>query len=259
MRVLYMGNNWVGWQLLRVLKNQGTELVGLVAHPLGRAKFRDDILRTSDLPPNLVFDASRLREPDVIAAIRALRPDIGVCGCFGYILRKPLVDIFPLGCVNSHISLLPYNRGAFPNVWSIVERTPAGVSLHYVDDGVDTGDLIAQQAVPVEPTDTGKSLYEKLERAAVELFERTWPLITSGTAGRSPQDHSKTTAHRIADVAAIDEIDLDRPYQARELIDILRARTFPPYRGAFFVHDGRKVYLRIELDYGEAPATEGQS
>jgi methionyl-tRNA formyltransferase len=252
-----MGNNWVGWQLLRVLRGQGADLVGLVAHPPDRQKYRAEIVAEAGLPADRVFDAARLRDPAVIADIAALKPDIAVCGCFGYILRKPLVDVFPRGVVNSHISLLPYNRGAFPNVWAIIDRTPAGVSLHYIDGGVDTGDLIAQKEVPVEPTDTGQSLYGKLERAAVELFTETWPKLRAGTIGRTPQDHTRATGHKLADVASIDEIDPDATYTGRELIDRIRARTFPPYKGTYFVDNGRRVYLRLELEYGDEPPREG--
>lgn len=247
MRILYLGNNWVGWKLLEVLKQRGEDVVGVVVHPPGRTKHRDDILRVAGLDPTRVFDASDLGRAEVLATIEALRPDIGICGCFGYLLRAQLLKIFPLGCINSHISLLPYNRGAFPNVWSIIDGTPAGVSLHYVDAGVDMGDIVAQAEVPVELTDTGETLYRKLENAAVELFARSWHAIRSGEVVRRIQDHSKATSHRVADVSCVDEIDLDRSYPARQLIDLIRARTFPPHRGAYVVVDGRKVYLQIHL------------
>src|SRR5690606_31461343 len=140
-----------------------------------------------------------------------------------------------------------WNRGAHPNVWSIVEGTPAGVTLHHVDDGVDTGDIIAQRRIPVEPTDTGQSLYARLEQASVELFRDTWPAIADGTAPRTPQPAEAGSSHRARDLAQLDEIDLDRTFTARALIDILRARTFPPFEGAHFTVEGRKVGVRISL------------
>jgi methionyl-tRNA formyltransferase len=251
MRVVYFGNNWVGWQMLTVLREQGAEVVGLVVHPPERAKYRDELIECAGLDAERIFDASKLSQPAIRDGLRALNADIGICGCFGYILRGNVFDMFPLGCLNSHISLLPHNRGAYPNVWSIVERTPAGVTLHYIDDGVDTGDVVAQLEVTVEPIDTGATLYRKLERAAVELFERTWPAIRDRRIERRRQDETGATCHRMADVGRIDEIGLDRCYTGRELINILRARTFPPYRGAFFLDQGRRVYLRLELEYGD--------
>ncbi len=144
---------------------------------------------------------------------------------------------------------MPFNRGAHPNVWSIVEDTPAGVTLHYIDEGVDTGDTIAQRRVPIEPIDTGETLYRKLEKACVGLFKEVWPLIRCGKAERIPQRQTGGTFHRIRDTERIDQIDLDSPYTARELINIIRARTFAPYPGAYFCHEGRKAYMRLQLFY----------
>jgi methionyl-tRNA formyltransferase len=104
--------------------------------------------------------------------------------------------------------------------------------------------------MPVEPVDTGETLYRKLERASVKLMKDTWPLILSGQAGRRPQSsEEESTFHRAREVENIDEINLDRAYPARELIDLLRARTFPPYTGAYVRVGNRKVYLRLQLLY----------
>lgn len=244
MRVAVFANNRVGLEALRWLKGGSDEVVALILHPEARAKHADEIRATC--PDALHLDASRLAEADTIAALRATKPEIGASLYFGYILKAPTLSLFPRGVVNLHPSLLPWNKGQYPNVWSIVERTPAGVTLHYIDEGIDTGDIIARREVPVLPHDTGLTLYRRLEDAALDLFRETWPMIRAGEAPRLPQSGGGSY-HRTRDVERIDEIDLDRQYTARDLIDILRARTFPPYRGAFFKAQGRKVYVRIEL------------
>jgi methionyl-tRNA formyltransferase len=101
--------------------------------------------------------------------------------------------------------------------------------------------------VQVQPTDTGQTLYEKLERAGLTLFAETWPAIRNGAITPETQDKTAGSVHRISDVAKLDEIDLDRNVSARELINILRARTFPPYRGAYFLCDGRRIFLSLTL------------
>jgi methionyl-tRNA formyltransferase len=251
MRILFLGNNWVGWQVVRWLREQDEQIVGLVVHPPHRRKFGDEIIRSAQVSPEHIFNGAELHQPEVLQAIRALRPDVGLSALFGYILAPEFLDLFPSGVVNLHPAYLPYNRGAYTNVWSIFERTPAGVTLHYIDTGVDTGDIIAQQQVPIEPVDTGEMLYRKLEQECVELFKETWPLIRSGQAPRIRQRSDEGTYHRTKDVERIDYVDLNRKYTARELIDIIRARTFPPYPGAYFIHEGRKVYLRLQLLYEE--------
>ena len=194
---------------------------------------------------------SLLRQPEVLEAIKTFQPDIGVSILFDYVLKPDFLALFPLGVVNLHSSYLPYNRGQYPNVWSIVEGTPAGVTLHYIDEGIDTGDLIAQEKLAIEPVDTGKTLYGKLAQTCVGLFKKTWPLIRTGRAPRTIQNKKEGTYHTTHDVNQIDDIDLDKTYTARELIDVIRARTFKPYKGAYFVDQGRKIYMRMQLFYEE--------
>ena len=251
MKILYFANNWLGCEVLDWLRGQDVEIAGLVLHPAGHRKFGDELLRTSGLPHDRVFDAGRLHTPEVLDAIRRLQPDLGVSVLFGYILRPALLAFFPRGIVNLHPSLLPFNRGACPNVWPIVDDTPAGVTLHYVDATIDTGDIIAQQPVEVEPVDTAGTLYRKLEEASLDLFRRAWPRLRSGDAARAPQSAQAGTSHRLRDLDSITEIDPGRLYTGGELINILRARTFRPYPGAYFrTADGRRVHLRLELEYG---------
>lgn len=249
MRVFAFANNEVGAEVVRCLRDSGATIVGLAVHPERRGKCRTEIIAASGVAPENVFEGPCLKTAHTVAHLRALAPDIGVSALFGYILRADLLNLFPQGCVNLHPSLLPYNRGAYPNVWSIIDSTPAGVTLHYMDEGIDTGDLIAQQKVPVEAIDDGASLYRKLERASVELFRATWPKIVAGAVIRTPQVGEGTT-HMTADVSRLDEVSLEETYTGRELIDLIRARTFPPHRGVYFREGDRKVYLELRLSYG---------
>ena len=250
MRTLLFVNNWVGSQVVAWLRERGETLVGLVMHPEGRQRYGREILAAAALPSERVFDGSRLDTPETLAALRALEPDIGVSAYFGYILRRPILSLPAAGCVNLHPAYLPYQRGANPNVWSLLEEgTPAGATLHYMDEGVDTGDIIHQRQLVVAPTDTGATLYRRLELLALEVFQEGWPLLAAGT--RRPQDPSAGCTHRMRDLAPLDEIHLDESYRARDLINLLRARTFPPYHGAYFRAGQKKVYIRIELSEEE--------
>jgi len=258
MRILFLGNNWVGWQILQWLKKRGEEIAGLVIHPPERRKFGEEIIRTAQVRPECIFDGSKLNRPEILDEIKMLNCDIGVSVLFGYILRSEFLELLPAGVVNLHPALLPYNRGAYPNVWSIIDGTPAGVTLHYIDSGVDTGDIIAQRNVDIEPIDTGETLYRKLEKACVDLFKDTWQLICNGQAPRIKQHTEAGTYHKVQDVERIDKIELGRLYTAKELIDIIRARTFPPYLGAYFEYEGKRIYLRLQLFYGESTSKGGK-
>jgi len=251
MRVVLFANNRLGASVAEELRARGEEIVGLVLHPRERRKFGAEILAASGVRPGDELDASALNQEEVRSALEARGAEVGVSVMFGYMLRAPIRSLFPRECINLHPAYLPWNRGAYPNVWSIVERTPAGTTLHYVDDGVDTGDIIAQRRVEVAPHDTGETLYGKLEAASLELFRDTWPLFAEGRAGRTPQS-GEGSFHRVRDVEAIDAIDPGRAYAAEELVDILRARTFPPHAGAYLTTGSRRIHVRVELEEVEA-------
>ena len=105
--------------------------------------------------------------------------------------------------------------------------------------------------ISINPTGYGKALYLKLEDACIELFKNTWPRICEGHFSKISQRLDVGTYHRTKDVKQIDRIDLDATYTAQNLIDLVRARTFPPYRGAYIETNGRKIFLRLELIYEE--------
>jgi methionyl-tRNA formyltransferase len=251
LKVLFAGNNWLGWKALSHLRDRGEEIVGIALHPEARRRFGPEILAASGLSEDRILPGNSLNAPATLERVRALGADVAVSVLFDYILREPFLASFPKGVVNLHPSLLPWNRGQYPNVWSIIEDTPSGVTFHYIDPGIDTGDIIAQKTVEVEPVDTGETLYRKLERAGLDLFKEAWGPFSLGEAPRIPQAGRESTSHRTSDVEKVDEIDLDGTYTGRALLDVLRARTFPPYKGAWFRAGGRKVYVRVQLEYGE--------
>ncbi len=247
MRILYCGNNRVGRRLLQWLVDRGETIVAVAVHPPERSRYRDEILHLAQAARAKIIRADRLHDPDVIETLQSAGVDVGLSVFFGYLLGKPLIELPAAGFFNVHPALLPWNRGSHPNVWSIVEQTPAGATVHYVDEGIDTGDTVCQKQVPVDPADTAKTLYQKLEQACEDVFHEAWPQIRAGRAPRHPQDASKATIHKKSDLARLDEIDLSATYTGAEIVDWLRARTFPPFPPACFVRNGKRVYCSVEL------------
>lgn len=246
MRIFYLGNNLLGLKVLEFLKKQKEKICGLAVHLPEKAKYVNQIINCSRLEKSKIISGDRINGPETVKKIERLKPDIILSICFGYILKPEIIRVPPLGVMNLHSAYLPCNRGANPNVWSIVNATPAGVSLHYIDAGIDTGDIIAQKQVPVDWLDTAKTLYEKSEKEAFKLFQQSWPDIKSGKIERRKQV-GKGSFHRLKDLERIDRIDLGKKYKAKDLINILRSRTFPPYNGAYIEVNGRRIYLRLEL------------
>ena len=247
MNVLLLANNWPGLQVTEYLRAQGETIVGLGIHAPDRQRLTTEIVAASGVAPDRVFEGPALRAAVMVQQVRDWRPEIIVGAFWGYILKPEVIDIPAAGCINMHPGYLPYNRGMNPNVWPIVEGTPAGVTIHYVDAGIDTGDVIAQREVPVGPTDTGGTLYDRTLIEIVDLFKETWPAIRAGTAPRITQDQSLATHHRAVDVDSLDQIDLDAPTTARSLINRIRARTYDDRTYAYFDEHGVRVYVSVTL------------
>ncbi len=166
------------------------------------------------LGPDEPVDAARVRAADPVAAV-----------VHGYrrLILPPVLDLLPGRIVNLHISLLPWNRGSDPNLWSFVDDTPKGVTIHHVDAGLDTGDIVAQRELAFGDEETLGSTYAALQAALLELFVATWPAIRAGTAPRTPQ-RGPGSAHRGADRAAVEHL-LTAGWETR--VGALRSRLPP--------------------------------
>lgn len=245
--IVFAGNNQIAVDILKFLTKQDVKIVGLIVHPPKLAKKRSGLIAVSRLPKSKIFRGDRLNSIRTAAAIKNLKPDLFLSINFRYLLKDEIIKTPKYGCINLHYGYLPYNRGVFADAWSIIENTPAGITYHLIDTGIDTGKIISRQKVDKTDTDTGKSLYQKLTLAAYNLFVKTWPKIQNWSFQLTAQSPGGTY-HRRSDISLIDKIDLDKKYKAGDLINILRARTFPPYHGAYFITpEGKKIFLRLKL------------
>ena len=113
--------------------------------------------------------------------VKKVSPDFIISYNYKYIISKEIIDCVRGKAVNLHISLLPWNRGSHPNVWSFLGDTPKGVTIHYINDGIGTGDVILQKEVFIdENKETLKSSYEILHREIQSLFKENWDKIKNG-------------------------------------------------------------------------------
>ncbi|PIR53264.1 hypothetical protein COU76_02120 [Candidatus Peregrinibacteria bacterium CG10_big_fil_rev_8_21_14_0_10_49_10] len=252
MKIFLLANQWPGWKVAEFLAGQEEdEIVGLCLHKPNRQKGVEKIIAATGLPPERIYTAPDLRDPEKLQEIQALGADICIAAFWYYILKPDFLALFPHGTINFHPGYLPYNRGMNPDVWPFVDGSPAGVTLHYIDEEVDTGDIVAQRKVELEPVDNDKSLYNKTLREIVDLFKDTWPIIRTGNVQPVKQDDSIATKHKEEDRYIIEKLNLDAPTTGRKFLDLLRGRTFRPYPSCYFEENGKKVYVRAELCYEE--------
>jgi len=124
----------------------------------------------------------------------AINPDIIISYNYRYILDKEIITFMEQkkGAINLHISYLPYNRGADPNFWSIVEGTPTGVTIHKIDKGLDTGDILLQKKVAILSSDTLATSYKRLHKEIQKLFISRWENIRNGTINPKKQKGTGT-------------------------------------------------------------------
>lgn len=157
-----------------------------------------------------VFECEDMGSEEVRRQIEALEPDLIVVVAFGQILPESILRIPRLGAINLHASLLPKYRGASPVQWAVLNGDKVtGVSIMYLAKELDTGDVICQEEVEIDETETAEQLCRKLMVVGGELLVDAVDEISSGTAQRTPQDHSKATYTRKLD-KSLSPIDWDR-------------------------------------------------
>lgn len=188
-----------------------------------------------------------LTEKSQLELVHELRPDLLISVGFDHLVPSDILEVPSQGAINLHPALLPYNRGKSPNVWPLIEGTPAGVTLHYMDESFDTGEIISQRQIETDFADTGKQLHRRLENAQYDLFTEIWPDIESGQIETTPQDSENGSYHTTDDFLELCEIDPDEEVQAKEFLDQLRALTFPPFNNARIEVDGETYYIDVEI------------
>ena len=122
--------------------------------------------------------------------------DFLICYGYRYIIAEEVLNLFPNQAINLHISYLPYNRGADPNLWSFIDNTPKGVTIHYLSPDLDAGDILAQKIVESIPDDTLRTSYDRLAKAIEDLCEQVWPKIKDGRQPSSEQPLGGTCHRR---------------------------------------------------------------
>jgi len=125
---------------------------------------------------------------------------------YAYIIGQEIISLFPHRIINLHISLLPWNRGAAPNIWSFIDQTPSGVTIHEIDEGVDTGDILLQCEIIFDyQKETLKTSYEKSHVLIQRLFCENWQALKKGEIVPKKQ-HGPSTCHRSADLRQYKDI-----------------------------------------------------
>jgi methionyl-tRNA formyltransferase len=250
MRIVFIGTGEIGVPVLRSLHDSPEyQLVGVVTQPdkpVGRTQHIEAppikaALVVSALP---ILQPARIKREEAVAEIRALTPDVIVVMAYGQILPRSVLEIPRVACLNLHASLLPRHRGAAPIQAAIVAGDrETGITVMYMDEGLDTGDILLQSRLEIAQDETGGSLHDRLAQIAPATLEEALGRLQKGNAPRIPQDSS------IATYAPKLEREHGRTdwTESAALIE-RKIRAFNPWPGAYTVlrnEAGRERRLKV--------------
>jgi len=247
-RILFIGSKGMGVLALEELVRQGAEVAAVVArwddphsgqwYPSVSARARE--LGLPLLQPQDINGSAFFRQ------IRKLGVDLMFTAFWPRIYRKRLLELASRGSINLHFGPLPRYRGSFPGAWAIIRgERRHGVTIHYMDEGADSGDIVAQRFVDIAADETGRTLYGKCEEAGQALLRETWPLLAAGTAPRLPQREEDALYHgRGYPYGGV----VDFRWSAERIDAYIRAMAFPPFPSPATTFRGRPLrILRVQV------------
>ena len=264
MRILFMGTPEISAICLKKLIEDGHDVCAVVTRedkPRGRGNVMTPTpTKVTALEHGIpVYEPKTLRDDDFLSLLSEISPDIIAVVAYGKILPVSVLDFPKHGCVNLHVSLLPKYRGAAPMQRAIMEgERETGVTVMYMNEGLDTGDIISVERFPIGPEDNFEDIHDRSALVGGALLSKTIYEIEEGRATRTPQDDSLATY-----AAKIEKSDckIDFTKSAGVLDTIIRGVT--PIPGAFAYHNGKmlKIFKATVTDgsgaAGEVIATDG--
>lgn len=259
MKIVFMGTPDFSVNALENIVKAGHDVVGVITQPdkpKGRGgKMQYTPVKEKALELGLdVYQPQRVKETEFIEKLKEMNPDAIVVIAFGQILPKAILDMPKYGCINVHASLLPKYRGAAPIQWSVIDgEKETGVTTMYMNEGLDTGDIIDKVVVPIDKKETGGSLFDKLAIEGGKLILKTLIELENGTAVRTSQDDSKSNYAGMIN-KQLGKIDFNK--SANEIERLIRGLN--PWPSAYTKMDGKTLKIwDADVDDSENDSAPG--
>jgi methionyl-tRNA formyltransferase len=246
LRLVFCGTPQFAVPTLESLIAAGHEIALVVTQP-DRPVGRKQVLTAPPVKQNALAHNLDVTQPEKIknnqefrSRLEAIAPDAIVVVAYGRIIPKWMLDLPRLGCINLHGSLLPKYRGAAPIQWAVaMGETVTGNTTMLLEEGLDTGPILLQQQIPIQPEQTSVDLFHELSVQGAPLVVETLAGLVRGTLKLQQQDHSQATLAPI-----LDREDGQMDFAARTATELWnRWRGFQPWPGAFTSHDGKKLII----------------
>jgi methionyl-tRNA formyltransferase len=254
MRIVFIGTGAIGVPTLRALLNSEREVVAVVTQP-DKPVGREQRIEPPPIKKEIAKTGIPILQPTRIKAaienIRDLTPDVIVVIAYGQILPRDVLELPRLACLNLHASLLPRWRGAAPIQAAIAAGDrETGITAMYMDEGLDTGDVLLQRNLEILPNDTGGSLHDRLAQVAPEALLESLRLLAAGSAPRIAQENALAThAPKLKREHGL--IDWSESAEAIER----KIRAYNPWPGAFMKLDNQnlKIFSASVVDLDGQP------
>ena len=256
-RIVFMGTPDVALPVLDALSNEGYQIIGVYTRPDRRAgrgrQMAESPVKTLALERGIpVFQPASLRSDEAARAkLIELNPDVIVVAAYGLFLPSEILELPALGCLNIHPSLLPRHRGPSPVATAILEGdAETGVSLMKLDEGMDSGPILAQRPSPIGEDENTESLTSRLFEMGAQLLIDTLPDWADNKINAVPQDDSQVTISRL-----LERVDgeIDWSHSASEIA--LKVRAFHPWPGTFTTWN-KKILKVIEAQSSGASTSD---
>ena len=250
MKVLFMGTPDFAEESLKSLVEAKYEIVGVVTNP-DKPKGRGMKMVASPVKQYAIEKGLKIYQPEKVRKntefkeeIKSLNPDVICVVAYGKILPKEILEIPKLGCINVHASLLPKYRGAAPIQWAVINGDKTtGITTMYMDEGMDTGDMILKQEVEIGEDETTGELWDRLAKIGGKLLVETLKEIEKGIAPRQKQGRDFTLAPMLSkDMAKIEW----NKKTAKEIKNLVRGLN--PIMGAYTFLNGKKIkFWKVDI------------
>jgi methionyl-tRNA formyltransferase len=194
---------------------------------------------------------------DSVQWIKDKKPDVIFCFGWSSLIKKPVLDIPPLGIVGFHPAALPQNRGRHPLVWALaLGLNQTASTFFFMDEGADTGDILSQKNVAIDYEDTAKTLYDKITDTALRQIQEFVPQLEQGNFQRQPQDHAQANIWR---KRGKKDGKIDFRLSSRNIYNLVRALT-KPYVGSHLEYHGQeiKIWKAEEHEYSVSNIEPGK-
>ena len=249
LKIGFAGDRKISVDILTFILNQGIAPSLLFVSDPKHASHRKELITACDyLNSDSVINGTELRKSETIEKIAQEDLDYLICVHFPFIIPPDILRLPRTGVINLHPAYLPYNRGWNTPSWAIVENTPFGATLHFMEDTIDTGDIILQKELKIDTADTADSLYKKVLDLEIDIFKEAWPLLVNKKFLRKSQLIMNGTIHKKGDLESIQRIDLKKEISPEKLIDLLRGLTTNNINeSAFFDKDGERYRIHITI------------